>query len=324
MRALITGGGGFLGSHLAARLSSRGDEVRCLVREGARADLLASARAELARGDVTAPKTLEAAVRGVEVVFHLAGVRRAPDRESFFRVNAEGTRNVCRAAAAAGAKRLVLASSLAVHGPSSPGRPHVESDPFAPTEWYGESKVAAEEVAHGFRDRLDVAVARPPRIMGPGDRENLLFFRLVQHRVELSILGPPRRISIVDVEDAVDLLLLLAERSEAVGEAFLAPGPADVTQEELQEEISRALGRRPWKVPLPPALLTGAAAAADAASKLFGRNLPLNRKLARQLLAPGWCCSGAKAERILGWRPSRSPAESVAAAARWYREHRWI
>ncbi|MGZ3461228.1 MAG: NAD-dependent epimerase/dehydratase family protein, partial [Archangium sp.] len=263
------------------------------------------------------------AVGGRDVVFHLAGIRRAATREDFMRVNAEGTRRVCEALVGTGA-RLVLAGSLGASGPSTPGRPKVEEDPLQPVEWYGESKAEAERIAFAYAGRLPVTVVRPPRILGPGDRENLLLFRLVARGLRLELGGGPRPLTLVDVEDVVDLLLLLAERDEALGQAFFVGHPQPLTLEEIQDLAAEALGVRPRTVPLPPAVLTALATVADGVTLLTDRRLPLNRKFARQLLAPAWTCSSAKAERLLGFRATRDPAESIRRSARWYREHGWL
>lgn len=324
MRALVTGANGFLGSWLARRLVERGDRVRCLVRPGSDALALKELAVERVEGDVTRPETLAKATEGVEVVFHLAGIRRAPDRERFFAVNAEGTRNVCEAMVASGCRRLVLCGSLAASGPSSPERPRREADPFAPEEWYGQSKAAAETIAFSYADRLEVTVARPARILGPGDRENLVFFKLVKKGVRLRIGGGPRPLSLVDVDDVVELLLRMAERKEAVGEAFFAASPETTTLEALQDAVAEALGVRPRTVHLPPSVLRGLSTVADVASQLTGRHLPLNRKLARQLLAPAWTCSTEKAERLLGYRPSTAIGDSIRRSTAWYQQRGWL
>src|SRR5262249_12946886 len=215
MQALITGANGFLGSALARRLLSAGHTVRALLRPGADPSALAGLGVERVEGDVTVPSSLPRAVAGADVVVHLAGLRRSPERAAFFPVHAEGTRAVCDAMLRSGARRLVLAGSLAAVGPSEPGRPHRETDPFAPREWYGESKAEAERIA--LASGLEVSVARPPRILGPGDRENLVFFRLVRRGIRLRIGGGPRPLSVVDVDDVVELLLLQSSRPEAVG-----------------------------------------------------------------------------------------------------------
>jgi len=279
---------------------------------------------EKAFGDITQPSSLLRAVDGTEVVFHLAGLRRAPTREHYFAVNAEGTRSVAEAMKQAGARRLVLCSSLAAVGPSLPERPHDEADPLEPMEWYGESKKEAEALVQGYAGVLEVSINRPPRIVGPGDSENLPFFRMAARGFALSLGGPPRPLTFVDVEDAAQLLVLQGERPEAVGEAFFSGGGGERTLEQLQEEAAQALGTRLRRVRLPVPVVQGAAALADVVSSATGRYLPLNRKLVRQLLAPAWTCSTAKAQRLLGYLPTRAVSESVARSADWYRRQGWI
>ena len=323
MEVLITGANGFLGSALSRRLLGEGHRVRALVRPGSDASALDRVGVERMSGDVTDAPSVQRAVEGTEVVFHLAGLRRAPERSAFFRVNAEGTRTVCEAMLRVGARRMVLAGSLAAVGPSRPDRPHVETDPFAPEEWYGESKAEAERIALGTAG-LEVTVARPPRILGPGDRENLVFFRLVKRGIRLEIGGGPRPLSVVDVDDVVGLLLLLAARPEAVGETFFSPGPDETTLEEIQTLGAEVLGVRPRTLRLSPGRLRALAAMADGFSQLTGKNLPLNRKLARQLLAPAWTCSGEKARARLGWIPRIDARTSIARSAAWYQAHGWL
>jgi len=323
MDVLITGANGFLGSALCRRLVEGGHRVRALVRPGSDASALEGVGVERVPGDVTDPASVQSAVVGREVVFHLAGVRRAPERAAFFRVNAEGTRTVRDAMLRAGSRRLVLVGSLAAVGPSEPGRPHVETDPLRPAEWYGESKAEAEQIALGAAG-LEATVARPPRILGPGDRENLVFFRLVKRGIRLEIGGGPRPLSVVDVDDVVELLLLLAVRPEAVGEVFFAPGPEDTSLEEIQDVGAAELGVHPRTLRLSPGRLRALASLADGFSKLTGRRLPLNRKLAAQLLAPAWTCSGDKARARLGWTPRMHVRTSIARSAAWYQARGWL
>jgi nucleoside-diphosphate-sugar epimerase len=191
-------------------------------------------------------------------------------------------------------------------------------------EWYGESKAEAERIAFSYADRLPVAVARPPRIVGPGDRENLFFFRLVKRGLLVTVSGPPRPLSFVDVEDCARGFIALAERPEAAGEAFFLASRERTDLELLQRQAARALGVSPRLVRLPPAVLSSAAWIADAVARVTGIRLPLNRKLADQLLAPGWTCDPEKAARRLGFEARISLADSVAGAARWYEENGWL
>jgi len=324
MRALVTGANGFLGAWLTRRLLEGGHAVRVLLRPRGAADSLSGLAVEQVRGDVTEPATLPAAVRGCDLVFHLAGIRRAPGREDFLRVNALGTRNLLEACAAhaPGLSRFVLAGSLTASGPSATGRR--EEEPFQPREWYGESKAEAERLAFSFAGRLPVTVARPPRITGPGDRENLFFFRIVARGFVLGFPGEPRPLSFVDVEDCARGMELLATHPGAVGQAFFLASPERTSVEGLQHEVARALGVRARVLRIPPALLRGAGSLADLASRVLGRHLPLNRKLAEQVLAPGWVCDTGKARQVLGFEARVGLSESIQRSADWYREVGWI
>ncbi len=304
MRALVTGAGGFLGTALVRALSARGDAVRALVRRPAPA--LELPGVEVVSGDATDPAALRDAVRGVEVVFHLAGVRRATDAEEFRRVNAGSTRLLLEAcvSGAPGLLRFVLAGSMAAAGPAR--TPRREDEPLAPVEPYGASKAEAEALALSFADRLPVTVARPPRIMGPGDRENLLFFRIARAGLVLDFGDRP--LSWIDVDDCARAFLLLAGRPEAVGEAFFLASPETTTTAGLMAEAARALGVRARRIRVPDAALRALAAAAEAVTRATGRRLPLNRKLATQVLAPGWVCDpgeGADAARVRGAHHAR-------------------
>jgi nucleoside-diphosphate-sugar epimerase len=321
MRALVTGAAGFLGMALVRLLVARGHAVRAFARPGRSGVLAEVPGVELFAGDATDPASMRAAVRGCDVVFHLAGVRRAIDRAEFLRVNAGSTRVAIEAALseAPNLSRFVLAGSLAASGPSRV--PRREEEPFAPVEPYGESKAEAERIAMGFADRLPVAVARPPRIMGPGDRENLLFFRIAKARLAIGFTGPARPLSWIDVDDCAAGFVLAAERPEATGESFFLASEEPTSAQGLMLEAARALGVRARRVQVPPRVLRGAAAAAELVSRATGWRLPLNRKLAAQVLAPGWVCDAGKARERLGFTAPTSLSESIDRAAHWYRTH---
>ncbi len=146
MRSLVTGASGFIGRRLARELVRRGDEVACLVRRTSRTAPLSGLPVELVVGDLGDPGSLDAAVKGRDRVFHLAGVVQALDEADFDTANTRGTANLVGAClrAAPGLKRFVFVSSIAAAGPSGPGRPVVETDAPKPVSAYGRSKLAAE------------------------------------------------------------------------------------------------------------------------------------------------------------------------------------
>ena len=325
MRTLVTGANGFIGSKLAHALLERGDSVRVLVRPTSNMQLLGDLQVERVHGDVTDPQSVARACRDVDAVFHLAGIRRTPHVEDFAKINVEGTRHVLEAAAAQPhPPRVVLAGSLSATGPSSEVA-LTEDSPLRPVEPYGRSKAEAEALCRSFAGRVPFAVGRAPRVLGGGDRENLPFVKMANRGVLLALSGPPRPISFIDVGDVARGFIALGTHPAAEGEAFFITSSETLTLTALQEIAAQALGKSPRvRVPVSARALRSAAWVADHVSKRTGKHLPLNHKLAEQLLAPGWWCSGAKAQAKLGFSAATGLHESVTQSARWYRAHGWL
>src|SRR5437867_2722353 len=161
MRAVVTGGAGFIGSHLIEALVARGDEVVCVERPGAPRRWLEGLDLSYRDSGLDDERALSAAFAGADVVFHLAGLTEARAPRDFYAVNTEGTARVFRAAAAHNgrAPRVVLMSSLAALGPCRNGdRLSPDTVPY-PISHYGHSKLLAEAIAHAFADRVPAPVA---------------------------------------------------------------------------------------------------------------------------------------------------------------------
>ncbi|HEX5421576.1 MAG TPA: NAD(P)-dependent oxidoreductase, partial [Gammaproteobacteria bacterium] len=182
MLALVTGGQGFVGSHLCARLTAEGHRVRVLARPSSRLDNLAGLDVQLVRADVTEAAGLAAAVAGCDVVFHVAAALKGLREQDLFLINADGTRNIATASAAATPRpaRFVYVSSMAAAGPSPGGRaPRTEDMPPRPLTWYGCSKLAGEDAVRSTAG-LEWTIVRPPIVFGPRERDVLGYFRLAR------------------------------------------------------------------------------------------------------------------------------------------------
>src|SRR5690242_18076667 len=154
MRVTVTGGTGFLGSYLVRDLLARGVNVRVLARPSARADRLAAAGVEIVPGDLRDGASIARAVRGADIVYHLAAKVGAAPRKDYFEINVDGTERVIRTCAENGVGQFVYASSLAVYGPMMEGTRIDESTPFDDRphlrDPYSESKIRADEVVSSF------------------------------------------------------------------------------------------------------------------------------------------------------------------------------
>lgn len=326
MRWLLTGATGFIGLNLAERLLGQGEEVRALVRDASRADELVRLGAELSLGDVSRAETLPPAVRGVDVVVHLAGVVKAVTREEYFAVNAAGTRAIARAAAAVGRVRFVLVSSLAAAGPSAPGRPRTEEDRPAPVSLYGESKLAAEEALREEAEGLVATVVRPPLVYGPRDKEMLpALFRMARSGVVMKAGLGDKRYSVIHVDDLCDLIVLAALRGrplERVGTQgiYFADSGTEHSWEDLARAALDALGRRGVVLPVPETLSWFIAGASSAAARLTGRPAIFSLDKMLEIREAAWTCSAARARRELGWEPRLGLFEGMRRSAEWFRE----
>lgn len=320
--AAVTGGTGFVGGHLVKELRARGYGVRCLVRQSAPAAALARLGCRVVAGSLEDETALAALVAGVDVVFHVAGAVAARDEAAFMRVNHEGTLRVALACHAAGVRRLVYVSSLAVTGPSPPGRPADESQPPNPVTRYGRSKRAGEDAVAG--SGASFTIVRPPGVYGPGDRELLRVFRAARLGV-VPILGDGRQeLSWVHVADLARALADLAASPRTAGRTYHAAHHAIVTQRELVVAVGRAVGRDCRCLQLSAPAVRALLWLTQTAARLAGRVTILNVDKAAEFLAPAWTCDSTAIERDIGWRASIVLAQGLATTAESYRARGWL
>jgi nucleoside-diphosphate-sugar epimerase len=330
VRALLTGATGAIGPATVRALLDAGAAVRVFGRLDHVRDHPDRwpgwlPRVDLASGDVTQPDTVAAAMVGVDVVIHLAAllhvVNPPPGFERRYRdINVEGTRHVADAAAAAGVRRLVIASTTAVYGPTG-GQAASEDTAPAPDSWYAESKLEAERVARavGRQAGVEIVILRLSAVYGPRVRGNYRRLLRAMARGRFVSIGPGRnRRSLVADTDAARAFELAARHPAAPGQIFnVADGPAH-TVEEILGAMAAAVGRRLPRWHLPTGLARAAAAAGDVAGGVIGRRPGLRPSVEKYLEESAVDVSRIGA--VIGFRPQldletgwRLTAESLRA-----------
>lgn len=317
---LITGGTGFVGSHLVEVLAQTGDQARALVREGSDTRILEQHGIETVRGSLDDVGSLRHALADASVVLHLAAATRALRPDTFHEVNTRGTERLLEAMEAEGARRMVYLSSLAAVGPTR-GRPVEPGDEPRPITAYGRSKLAGERAALAH-ENVDTAVLRAPAVYGPRDRDLLTFFRLARWHVLPTAGAPERPIQLVHARDLARAILK-AGNASARG-VFHVAEPRAYPWCEVLRMVARAVGRRTVQVRVPDVVVRAAAALSETLARRLGKPVIFDRDKARELLAPGWTCETERAHDGLGFRAGIPLGEGLRETAEWYRAYGWL
>lgn len=325
---LVTGATGFIGGHLTRRLLDEGYAVRCLVRESSDTSRLDAIDVDLARGDLTDADSLIAAAQGCRFVLHCGAlVSDWATIAEIARVNVAGTRNVLEAASSASAERFVHVSSTDVYG--HPGTPGIDEHhvPARFSNWYSETKRAAEaEVRRVEQARgLSVVILRPATVYGPGSEDVVGdMARAIRSRQMLVVDGGRAIAGLLYVENLIDAAVLALRHDAALGEAFNLSDGLDITWQRFLADLAAGLGCPAPRWSLPYGVASGIAFGLEHGYRLLRRTArvktrPLLSRQAVDVLGRDQDFSTGKARETLGWVPSVSYEDGLAATLDWLR-----
>ncbi len=310
---------------MAEALGRQKKKIKLLVRSSSRLAFKPGANTQLCEGDVTDRASVEKAMRGVETVYHLAGILRGADYAQYERVNAEGTRHVCEAfARQKKKKRLVYVSSLSAAGPSAPGEALTEDAPARPVSFYGQTKLAGEEIVRSFQKKFQTVILRPGAVYGPREKDVLEYFKMVKAGWVLIPGNGSLRVSFVYVDDLVEAVLLAGKSARARGETFFVSDGQDYSWEEYSRVIAKVLGKsfRVLHVPMP--LVKAAAYLADFKARLTGKASIVSTDKIKEAPGPGWVCQNSKIVRKLGFKPRYDIERGISRSLDFYLKSGWI
>ncbi|WP_332878340.1 UDP-glucose 4-epimerase family protein [Massilia sp. S19_KUP03_FR1] len=297
---LVTGGNGFVGRALCTALADRGERVVSAVRKPTTMN-------DVQVGDLDGKTDWRLALRGCEVVYHLAArVHVMSDDETdplsaYREVNVVGTLNLARQAVVAGVRRFIFVSSVKVNGESTTTQLFGSSDVPEPCDPYGQSKMEAEQALQklGEETGLEVVIVRPPLVYGPGVKANFLnLIKLVKMGIPLPFGSVHNRRSMVALDNLVDLLIVCGNHPKAAGKIFMVSDGVDMGIDELVARIADAMQKRVLILPFPPFLIVLLA-------KLLGRRAVADR------LLDSLQVDISATRTILGWQPVVTPQTAI-------------
>jgi dihydroflavonol-4-reductase len=329
-RALVTGGTGFIGSHVVWHLLKQKIPVRCLLRLNSNRANLQGLGVEYAIGDLRDPASFKAALRDCDMLFHVAADYRlwALDPEEMERVNVEGTRHILRAAGDAGVKKIVYTSSVAAvgrpknSGPSNGGRENLDPTPDQLVGPYKHSKYLSDKLAREFaKQGLPIVIVNPAAPIGAQDIKPTPTGKMIVDFLNGRMPGYiDTGMNFVDVED-VAMGHWLAAQKGRVGERYIL-GNKNMTLKEFLDIVAVASGLPAprFKIPYAAAWLAGAVSTALSSITRKEPAIPLDG--VRMAHEPMYY-DASKAVRDLGL-PQTPIEESVQKAVQWFRSHGYI
>lgn len=314
-KVLVTGAGGFIGSHLTEKLSASGYNVKAFVHYNSRNSwgwLDSSAckkHIEVISGDIRDADIVRHALRDVEIVFHLAALIGIPysyySPEAYVDTNIKGSLNILQAAKDSGVKRVIITSTSEIYG-TAQSVPISETHPINPQSPYAATKAAADLLAMSFYRSFDlpIVIIRPFNTYGPRQSARAIIPAVItqilsnQKKIKLGALSPTRDLTYV--EDTVDGFIRAGECASAIGEIINLGTNSEISIGNLTRLISKHLN-------------------CDIKIKSEQNRIRPKKSEVKRLIA-----DNAKASRILNWAPKHGLEEGLQKTIKWFKQNKNI
>jgi nucleoside-diphosphate-sugar epimerase len=318
---LVTGASGFIGSHLVKRCLHEGYKVKALVRKGNSGIAgLMQAGVEVVEGDIRNVEAVNRAVNGCDLVFHVAALTSDWGAlKDFTDINIGGTRHVCEAMLRYKVNRLVYVSTYESFNHFRQKLVNEETPYAIQNQPYPDTKIGGNETVWKYVQMgMKASIVYPVWVYGPRDRTLFPLLADGIRRRQLFYWSHHAPISMVYIDNLVDLLMLAAVHPDAVGEGFLACDEAAITFEGVCEQISARIHAKPPSLYLPFNLVYGLAGMLEAFYRLIrSSKRPLLTRHAVTLLASRAVVDASKARRVLGWAPGVGLEDGIRRTLDW-------
>ncbi len=326
MRVFVTGGTGFVGSHVVERLVEQGHEPLCLVRETSNTSHLDEAGVDTYVGSLSDVETMRSALTEADAVIHIAGVIKVRDFDDFYRINGEATGELARLALEVNPEieRFVYVSSVSAQGPSEGPHPRPHGAEPAPVSHYGRSKLLGEEKIEPLDDDLPVTVFRPPPVYGPRDYEMLAAFQMAKYGLAPVYGDGSGYLSLIYVHDLARAIVKAIEVDHPSGSVFTIDDGQVHTWKSLTRDFGEAMGKEPRHVCVPRVLFHTAGHISEALGRLTNRATIFNTDKVAEMSQDSWVCGNDKLCELLDWQPEWPIERGAKQTADWYLEEGWL
>jgi len=324
--AVVTGGTGFVGSHLVDLLLDKGYEVRCITRKSSDLKWLKDKDVKIFDCGLYNKEALREIIQDADYVYHVAGVVKSKTKEGYFRGNVDTTRTLIEATLESNSnlKRFLVVSSQTVTGPSLDGKPVNEETDCRPITTYGKSKLEEEKLVLSFKDKLPITICRAPAVYGERDTEIFIYFKTFSKGLTTTIGFNEKKLSLIHVLDLVNGFYLAATNEKSKSQIYFISSEEFYTWPQINNITSKIIGKKPIVIKVPHFLVYTIAAVAQFAAMFSSKPATLNIEKAKDITQQYWICDTSKAVRELGYRQNISIEEGIKRTIEWYKKMNWI
>lgn len=320
-KVLVTGATGFTGKRLTEILLQRGYEVRVIIRDKNRFAIPADEKLEVIIGDLRNPKDVDHAVKGIQIIFHVAALYRTAGAEpqKYWDTHVKATENLLNSAYRASIKKFIHASTVGIHS-------HIENPPanenydVHPGDIYQLTKWEGEKKAKEFHEKtgLPLVIIRPTPIYGPGDMRLLKLFKIASKKYSIILGSGEIFYHMVYVDDLVDGMILAAESNISSGEAFIIGGDGYISLNNMLNLISKNLKKESKIIHLPATPFQVLGTLCEKICIPLGINPPIYRRRV-DFFTKSRAFDISKAKKMLNYSPKISLEEGLSRTAEWYK-----
>ena len=330
-KILITGASGFIGSFIVEEALRQGFETWAAVRGSSSRQFLQDERIHFIELNLSSEEQLREQLKGYDFdyIVHAAGVTKCLNKEDFYRINTEGTKNLVHAILnlKMPLKRFVYISSLSIMGAIHEQQPYQEireDDTAQPNTAYGRSKLEAEHFLDTVASRVPYIILRPTGVYGPRERDYFMMAKSIQAHTDFAVGFKQQDITFVYVTDVVQAVFRALEKGQVGRRYFLSDGEVYQSRT-FSDLIHRELGNPWWiRITAPIWVLRIITFFGEYIGRMTGQITALNNDKYNIMRQRNWRCDIEPARRELGYQPQVKLQEGVRRSIAWYKENKWL